>query len=535
MQTKILEALKTGVLALPTTTAIGKYGRVDITTAMHKFGGIKEVAKKLVIPYKPPHKEVGYWRDEDTLLTELLQFINSLCYYLPATASGDELRAVLLPALQAGTIAFPATYDFKVNNRRDLLEALVKYYGGITGIISKLQIPPPTKYTASRAKSVDYWKDWDNFENGLAIFINQINNFLPPTTPEKDLRDKILQALREGNLNFPDASVFDSYGRNDLRIAIMQYHGGIFQVIKKLKIKGYPRDYYRNWSNFETQNLDQGPFICTELKDDRTPCGKSFFYKSELDRHINIVHRKLKPFKCNELKNDGTPCDYSASTWSNLEQHINTVHRQIKYVCSKCGKPFSRESSRDLHERECNGISESSLKARYHMKKGLGLEDVVSGIIEQHCKQLNIPTTRQKVLFHPDPAIGRGRVDLYCEGLVGKRVAIDITTANAIENIIEKWTQRRYQDYPEVDELWVIVCSNAFDSKRCAELAGEVQKNPQYQNVHVYHWTDLRNIKMMIIPPKIWKLLEIYEMCTLKSREDCKKYWEEAKGQFQSF
>jgi rhodanese-related sulfurtransferase len=173
------------------------------------------------------------------------------------------------------------------------------------------------------------------------------------------------------------------------------------------------------------------------------------------------------------------------------------------------------------------------LRGKYYIKKGGSVEDVVAAIIEQHCEALNIPTTRQKYFNHPD--LGGAKVDLYCEGLEGKRVAVDVTTARSKTNIIVKWTEKRYQDYPGVDELWVVVCSNAWDSRACAELTKEAHRNSRYRNVHVYNWKDLLDIKMMTIPPKIWKLLEVYEMCTLENKEECRKYWEEAKERFHTF
>ena len=128
--------------------------------------------------------------------------------------------------------------------------------------------------------------------------------------------------------------------------------------------------------------------------------------------------------------------------------------------------------------------------------------------------------------------MGERIADLYCEGLEGNRVAVDVTNTDYKGNLVKKWAERRYQDYPEVDELWVIVCSNAWDNKRCVDLTNEVQRDPRYENVYIYHWTDLLGIKGMTIPPKIRKLLEIYEKCTLENREECKKHWEEAKAQF---
>jgi KRAB domain-containing zinc finger protein len=283
-------------------------------------------------------------------------------------------------------------------------------------------------------------------------------------------------------------------------------------------------------SNFERHinavHRQLKPYKCTEFNEDGTLCKYSFASNSDLQRHINAVHRQLKPYKCTEFNEDGTLCKYSFALNSNLQRHIREVHR--RFHCTKCGKPFKQESDRDRHEMSCRGLSYETIKAKYHVKKGTSVEDVITTIIEQHCEPLNIPTTRRKVL-------GSKEVDLYCEGLEGKRIAIDITTAVTKQLITEKWTKRRYHDYPDVDELWVVVCSNTWDPKRCADLTNEVQRDSQYENVYIYHWTDLRNVKMMTIPPKIGKLFEVYEMCNLENKEECKKYWEEAKERFHTF
>ena len=63
-------------------------------------------------------------------------------------------------------------------------------------------------------------------------------------------------------------------------------------------------------------------FKCTE-------CDHKCSAKSDLQRHIELVHRKIK----HECKD----CDYKSSTNDNLQKHINLVHLKIKdYECNEC-------------------------------------------------------------------------------------------------------------------------------------------------------------------------------------------------------
>ncbi len=305
-------------------------------------------------------------------------------------------------------------------------------------------------------------------------------------------------------------------------------------ICPELKEDGKPCEQKFGTMQHLNQHIDRAhrklkPFKCTELKEDGTPCGKIVATKSELSQHIDAVHHKQKRHVCHELEG-GVVCGKSYARKFLLERHIKTYHQRFRVYCSKCGKPFKKEDTRDEHEAVCTGADYEKIKTIYHIVKGGKVEDTVAGIIEQHCASLNIPTTRQKPLTHP--VLGDRWIDLYCDGLEGKRIAVDITTTEYRNTMAKKWAGKRYHDYPGFEELWVVVCSNKWDSKSCADLTDEIQQDPQYENVYVYYWTDLVNIKGMLIPPKVAKLLELYEKCTLENKEECKKLWEKAKAQF---
>ena len=61
-------------------------------------------------------------------------------------------------------------------------------------------------------------------------------------------------------------------------------------------------------------------------------CGASFIYKSELQRHINAIHLKLKPYECGL-------CEMSFARKGDLNVHVKVIHQQIRpFECDQCKK-----------------------------------------------------------------------------------------------------------------------------------------------------------------------------------------------------
>jgi len=271
-------------------------------------------------------------------------------------------------------------------------------------------------------------------------------------------------------------------------------------------------------------------YVCTWPKENGKPCGEDFQTKGNLTKHINIQHKGEIYAVCDWKMDDGSPCGAPCKHKIDYDRHIDQVHKGIRpYPCNVCGRPFVKSEARDHHQKSCIGPTPTSIRQKYHIIKGGNVENTVMDIIEDYClSQGNIIITRQKELY--DPTLGRGVLDIYCEGLEGKRIGIDVTTGNIKFGITAKWIEREYQSYPEVDELWVIVVANEWDRLRCSRLTHEAHKKAAYLNVYIYHWSDLRDLKMMPIPPKIWELLKLYEGCTLRNKEELKKYWEKIKG-----
>ena len=72
-------------------------------------------------------------------------------------------------------------------------------------------------------------------------------------------------------------------------------------------------------------------------------CEKKFYSQSNVNKHINEVHRKLKLFAC-------TLCDKSFATRPHLETHVDGVHKKLNlYACTLCDKSFSVKSNLNAH------------------------------------------------------------------------------------------------------------------------------------------------------------------------------------------
>ncbi len=584
MQTQVLEALKIGALALPTTAAMLNYGRGDIKEAIRKFGGLKEVIRKLGIPYTPSQKEKGYWQDWDTFLTELLRFINLLANYLPTNASNDELRADLIPALQAGTIAFPTTNDFEGNNRGDLLQAF-KHFGGITGVMSKLQLQPRTKYTPP-TKPSGYWKDWDNFIDALVIFINQLYNFLPSTTTQKEIRDKILEALKEGKLDFPDTTVLDKYKKHNLRTA-MRYWGGIFKVKEKLGIKASrkPRDYWSNWDNFLKDLLDY------------------ILKLNHVDPQLNLTQNEiLAQLKAGKLqfpsKNDIEGLSTSsAGQFSSLNIGFQNFGG-INVVREKLGIPPPSAKARGFWEDWDNMVNAVTLfinefyqylppstpetEIRAEILEALRnkiiafpgknkFEEAGAGnlmhAIERHHKGLENFKAKLKipVFYLDDPfsraskmryyairgqrtedivvdlikdwtdlnhfsyttqtPIGTGILEFVCGE--NKKYGIDVTNAKNLDTIRVKWLKRDYHKF--LDELWIIVVAD-HPPKIIKSLNEEAPDNilviDYRELVPFLNGLGTQNVPFSI-PPEKQRKLDALAKCTFNNREQIKRQFKE--------
>ena len=70
-------------------------------------------------------------------------------------------------------------------------------------------------------------------------------------------------------------------------------------------------------------------------------CEKSFTRKSDLTRHIQSVHDKIR-YNCNQ-------CAKSFSERGTLKRHIKSAHENVRYNCDKCDKSFAQNGDLNRH------------------------------------------------------------------------------------------------------------------------------------------------------------------------------------------
>ena len=75
-----------------------------------------------------------------------------------------------------------------------------------------------------------------------------------------------------------------------------------------------------------------------------TKCGKVYSSTTDLKRHMNSFHLKLKPFKC-------TKCPAAFTREGSLQYHIKTLHENNygEHSCSQCDKVFKLNDSLKHH------------------------------------------------------------------------------------------------------------------------------------------------------------------------------------------
>ena len=91
-------------------------------------------------------------------------------------------------------------------------------------------------------------------------------------------------------------------------------------------------------------------FICTI-------CNKAFTTRFSLKTHM-VIHTDLKPFEC---PYEG--CNKCFRTKSTLNTHINLIHTLEKdYICSSCGKAYSKPWLLKQHERRHHTVQRCQCK-----------------------------------------------------------------------------------------------------------------------------------------------------------------------------
>lgn len=76
-------------------------------------------------------------------------------------------------------------------------------------------------------------------------------------------------------------------------------------------------------SEMSINNKDQSQFYCRL-------CQKAFTKQTSVQRHVKIVHLKIKSFFCDL-------CQYKCGYRSNFIRHMRTAHAPVDKQCSYCG------------------------------------------------------------------------------------------------------------------------------------------------------------------------------------------------------
>ncbi|MCK4614383.1 MAG: hypothetical protein KAU14_06240, partial [Thermoplasmata archaeon] len=116
--------------------------------------------------------------------------------------------------------------------------------------------------------------------------------------------------------------------------------------------------------------------------------------------------------------------------------------------------------------------------------------------------------------------VGNGRVDFWFES--DKVIVIDITRSTTKKTVKEKWRRRDYHTDPRIDEVWIVINSDAFSEKDYADFRRDAP-----ENVEIYHITEI--FDMFGEPPRELKLeLQKYEIIGFYDKEEVEKLYQEA-------
>ena len=104
---------------------------------------------------------------------------------------------------------------------------------------------------------------------------------------------------------------------------------------------------YYEVDNQSAMQMNKDPFA---PEDDNKPfkcelCPFSSVKQSNLKKHVEAVHEKIKRYACKHLN-----CNFRSSTNANLKSHIMSVHEKRKdHFCPACGKSFTKANNLKIH------------------------------------------------------------------------------------------------------------------------------------------------------------------------------------------
>ena len=183
-------------------------------------------------------------------------------------------------------------------------------------------------------------------------------------------------------------------------------------------------------------------------------CDKLFSSKSNLKKHIDTIHLKLKSHKCEE-------CGKTFNQKGNLKYHVNSVHLKIKpYKCEECWKTFGSEQDLKRHKDAVH------LKLKPFKCDECGISFATEGNLKTHINQVHHPYKCK-----------------YCEELFDDQDSLDGHVSLVHKNfhddsIITKflpWDEPKLT-WEELDETWENVNRMERVKNRDIETKIEVMK-----------------------------------------------------------
>jgi len=158
-------------------------------------------------------------------------------------------------------------------------------------------------------------------------------------------------------------------------------------------------------------------------------------------------------------------------------------------------------------------FEERDRRFKYATSLGRKTEKVFVKYVKDYCQEQGYSTFEQK-------QTGKGRVDLWCE--MDSTIVIDITRASTNEGVTQKWRKRDYHSDERVDEVWIVVNSDAFDDSDYIDFNVDAP-----YKVRVLHISEVFN--MFGEPPREIKLeLEKYAVSRFYDPEKAEKLYQEA-------
>jgi len=193
---------------MPTESQLRANGYGNLASALRKYGGVSEVAKRLNLRQSNADRPPGYWDSFANVERELLEFITA------HGMSGIMPTNQQLNKLGCSSLA-------RVMNR----------YGGIPKVAERLGLKRP-----NATKPLGYWNKFSNLE--------------------QELRDFVEEHGLKGIM--PTATQLSTAGRVDLSLAIGK-HGGFIEVADRLALKRQDernvQGYWDDFANVERELL----------------------------------------------------------------------------------------------------------------------------------------------------------------------------------------------------------------------------------------------------------------------------------------